>query len=57
MIFDFFHRYVYWKVMHVSYDLSKSLNLIGFRGDIKGNFWKILKNLPLRNHKGNEAET
>ena len=38
--------------------LSKSLNLIGCHGNIKGKFSKkILKNLLLRRCKGNEAET
>ena len=38
--------------------LSKSLNLIGCHGNIKGKFLKkILKNLLLRNRKGDEAET
>ena len=37
---------------------SKSLNLIGCQGDLKGNFSKKkLKNHLLRNHKGNEAGT
>ena len=40
--------------------LFKSHNLIGCRGDIhvKGKISKnIFKNLPLRNYKGDEAET
>ena len=38
--------------------LSKSVNLIGCRRDKKGSiFVKMFKNLLLRNHKGDEAET
>ena len=38
--------------------LSKSLNLIGCQGDKKAEFEKnMLKNLLLRNHKVDEADT
>ena len=38
--------------------LSKSMNLIGCRRGKKGSiFVKMFKNLLLRNHKGDEAET
>ena len=37
--------------------LSKSVNLIGCRCGKKGPFVKMFKNLLLRNHKGDEAET
>ena len=38
--------------------LSKSVNLIGCRGGKKGRFFvKMFKNLLLRNHIGDEAET
>ena len=38
--------------------LSKSVNLIGCRRSEKGSiFVKMFKNLLLRNHKGDEAET
>ena len=38
--------------------LSKSLNLIGGHGNRKAKFSQlILKNLLLRSHKGDEAET
>ena len=38
--------------------LFKSVNLIGCRGGKKGQFFvKMFKNLLLRNHMGDEAET
>ena len=37
--------------------LSKSVNLIGCRRGKRVNFVKMFKNLLLRNHKGDEAET
>ena len=37
--------------------LSKSLDLIGCQGHMKGKFSKNVKNLLFRNHKGDEAET
>ena len=37
--------------------LSKSVNLIGCRGGKRVDFLKMFKNLLLRYHKGDEAET
>ena len=37
--------------------LSKSVNLIGCRAAKRVEFLKMFKNLLLRNHKGDEAET
>ena len=37
--------------------LSKSLNLISCLGSNRGNFRKMFKNLLLRNHMGDEAQT
>ena len=43
-IFEFFfHRYVYWVVLHVSYAFCPNLKLIGCRGDMKGKFLKNIK--------------